>query len=71
MKKMSAALGSSENMIDNVGKIKKHSERTEGENKNRSLCDKIRRNDVNANSSTVIKVKSVIPRKRSDFRIIY
>ncbi|XP_026729119.1 alkyldihydroxyacetonephosphate synthase [Trichoplusia ni] len=60
---MSAAFASSsDSKMNNV----ENDNRTVDSVKKKSFGDKNKKNDTNANSSTVIKVKSVIPRRRQD-----
>lgn len=61
---MSAATNSTKSMKENLNNCSENTERTVERNKDKSISDKSKKNDSNMNSSTVIKVKSVIPRRR-------
>lgn len=61
---MSAATNSTKSMKENMNNSSENTERTVEGNKDKSISDKSKKNDSNMNSSTVIKVKSVIPRRR-------
>lgn len=61
---MSAATNSTKSMKENPNNYSENTRRTVEGNKDRSMSDKSKKNDSSMNSSTVIKVKSVIPRRR-------
>ncbi|XP_026324874.1 alkyldihydroxyacetonephosphate synthase [Hyposmocoma kahamanoa] len=63
---MSAATNSTKSIKVNVNNSSENTGRTVEENKDKSMSDKSKKNDSSMNSSTVIKVKSVIPRRRQD-----
>lgn len=61
---MSATTNSTKSIKVNVNNSSENTGRTVEENKDKSMSDKSKKNDSSMNSSTVIKVKSVIPRRR-------
>lgn len=61
---MSAATNSKTSMKENLNNSSENTGRTVEGNKDKSMSDKSKKNDSSMNSSTVIKVKSVIPRRR-------
>lgn len=57
--------------MDNVKKNIKISARPVDDNANKRFSGKSKKNEGNISSGTIIKVKSVIPRRRYDFVIYY
>lgn len=61
---MSAATNSTKSMKENLNNSSENTTRTVEGYKDKNMSDKNKKNDSSMNSSTVIKVKSVIPRRR-------